>query len=115
MNKTLVSIESIEAEFDKRIIGLKEKAVEFQSEAMDVILPNFIKDHEEIKKFYRQQILSLLKEYGEEIIGEDEYPKNNEQGVNYLRTPERKARDELRQEQRTILQNKIKELNLKEV
>ena len=38
-----------------------------------------------------------------EAIGEDEYPKNNEQNVNWKRTPERKARDKLRYELRQSL------------
>lgn len=39
----------------------------------------------------------------EEAIGEDEYPANNQQNVNYLRTPEREARDKLRAEIRQKL------------
>lgn len=54
-------------------------------------------------------IKAILNLVSERIIGEDEYPKDNEPNVNYLRTPQRKQADKLRAEQRTTLYEGTKE------
>lgn len=76
-------------------------------------------DFENIMKFYRQQILALLKEYGEEIIGKDDEKSILSFGAPIIVREAHlqwiKNRSDLRQEQRkkaTILQNKMKDLQI---
>lgn len=58
-----------------------------------------------------QEALSRLNKVFEDrmlkIIGPDEYPANDAQNVNHLRTPENKARDSLRKELRAKTKENI--------
>lgn len=55
------------------------------------------------KKEIKAEALAQLATLINECLGGNEYPKNNEQNVNYKRTEKNKARDQLRAEIRTKL------------